>query len=130
MANNRDTNIIKFIDRNCDEILAGVARCENPFEAVLNSHFFRDGMAMKLFKIADLAQSLTDDFTKEHGNLPWREAKDFKAVCEHSYLTLDVKKMWATVTDVIPELKQFCRDILALAERQARVPPMAGPGTG
>ncbi|MDR1312179.1 MAG: DUF86 domain-containing protein [Deltaproteobacteria bacterium] len=111
MVSIRDANIIKHIDSYCDEIRECISWFKNPFEAILKYHWFKDCLAMKLYQISESAQHLTDDFTKEHGNMPWRTIKGLRVVYAHRYKTLDLEQMWGTIPDGIPELKQFCRDI-------------------
>ncbi|MDR1314218.1 MAG: DUF86 domain-containing protein [Deltaproteobacteria bacterium] len=130
MISVRDTNIIIRIDRYCDQIFEAMSWYENSIDVLKTNHLYKDGIAMKFQQISELSQHLTNEFTREHGSLPWQSIKGLRVVFAHRYETLNYDTMWETMTVKIPELKLFCTDILALAKKQTLNLSDNGPGHG
>jgi uncharacterized protein with HEPN domain len=127
MVSTRDISIIVHINNYCDQIIEGMIWYGNSIEALKMNHIYKDGMAMKLQQISELAQRLTADFTREHGNMPWRLIKGLRVIFARQYLTLDYQTLLETMSVKIPELKIFCTEILTMVERQSHNDG-SGPG--
>ncbi|MDR1079907.1 MAG: DUF86 domain-containing protein [Deltaproteobacteria bacterium] len=128
MVSKRDANIIVHTDGYRDQIMEGMTWYGNSFEVLKNNHVFRDGITMILQQITELSQHLSYDFTRGHGNMPWRSIKGLSGVFSHRYQKVNYESMWNTLSVAVPELKQFCLSILALTENMTPDPPDGGPG--
>jgi uncharacterized protein with HEPN domain len=102
--------------------MEAIVRFGNSFEVLEKDDVYRDGMAMRVYQISELAQHLTADFTLSYGNMPWHLIKGLRVVFAHRYGTLDKKILWKTISERVPELKKFCTEILAKAAVSALSP--------
>jgi uncharacterized protein with HEPN domain len=51
-------------------------------------------------------QKLAPDFSAEHPELPWAKMRAMRNLVIHEYFFLDLKIVWSTVKDDLPELKK------------------------
>ena len=56
--------------------------------------------------IGEAVKSISDDLKKDYPGIPWKEIIGMRDVVIHSYFKLDLEKVWKTIKEDIPELKQ------------------------
>ena len=47
-----------------------------------------------------------------HDKIPWRDIVGMRNIAAHAYGSIDMEMLWTTVTDRIPELKDYCLSIV------------------
>lgn len=67
-------------------------------------------------KSGELAGKLTDEFRAEHPGAPWRQIRGMRNIVAHSYGTVDPEITWEILTEDIPKLKTYCKQIIAGSE--------------
>ena len=51
--------------------------------------------------IGEATAHLSENFRKEHKNIPWREMKDLRNLLIHQYFHIDPEEIWTiSVTDI------------------------------
>ncbi len=64
-------------------------------------------------------QKLAPDFVAGHGELPWAQMRAMRNLVIHEYFFLDLKIVWSTVKDDLPQLKKMIDGLLAEGKRGA-----------
>ncbi len=62
--------------------------------------------------IGEALRSISDDFRREHRDIPWKETIGMRNILVHRYFELDVDLVWKAVTRDLPDLKEKVRAIL------------------
>ena len=57
-------------------------------------------------------QKSSPEFIAEHPGLPWAQMRAMRNLIIHEYFSLDLKIVWRTVKDDLPQLKQLIDDLL------------------
>ena len=68
---------------------------------------------MCILQIGELSKYLTDDFKNLYSEIPWKQIRGIRNIFAHDYGSIDVLTIWNTINYNIPELKDFCENILA-----------------
>ena len=61
-------------------------------------------VCMTVINIGELVKSLSDDFRKQHTDIPWKEIAGFRDIAAHKYQTLKMEDVYETVTVDFSEL--------------------------
>ena len=56
--------------------------------------------------IGEASRGLTDEFRREHNEVPWREIIDMRNRLTHGYFDIDLDVVWNTITNDLPALEQ------------------------
>jgi uncharacterized protein with HEPN domain len=62
-------------------------------------------------------QKLAPDFIAEHPELPWAQMRAMRNLVIHEYFFVDLKIVWSTVKDDLPQLKQQIDGLLIKQRR-------------
>lgn len=106
----RDENILRHILDYCDSLMAytdGIT-----YDDFQKSKIRKDACALCILQIGELVFNLTDEFKREHSQIPWRQIRSMKNIVVHHYGSVDAGTIWETIKEDIPDLKKFCEDIL------------------
>ena len=110
--NDRDVTVLEKILKYIDEINGTVSRFELDFDKFKNDFVMKNAISMCLLQIGELVVNLTDEFKIEHSKMPWREIVAVRNRAAHGYGSIDMEVIWDIVTINIPELKQYCENIM------------------
>lgn len=67
---------------------------------------------MCIIQIGELAGNISDDFRKEHAEIPWKQLKGLRNIYAHNYQGVDYELAWEAVTIDLPEIKESCKKLL------------------
>lgn len=99
--------ILEYIE-NIDSYLDGVS-----FEEFEDNGLLQDGVIRKIELIGETARRLSRNFWGKYRNeLPLAEAVSTRNRLIHEYDDIDLKIIWNTVKDDLPELKKRIEGIL------------------
>lgn len=56
--------------------------------------------------IGEALRSISEDFRREHNDIPWRETIGMRNILVHRYFDLDTDLVWKAVTRNLPDLKE------------------------
>ncbi len=62
--------------------------------------------------IGEASYMLTKDFKMTHNHIPWQIIEKMRHVLVHGYYTISPNKVWQTVQEDLPVLKQQLTDLL------------------
>ena len=111
--NNRNIDVLEHIIRYCDDIKDAQNRFGNDIESLQADAAYRNAVAMCILQIGELTAHLTDDFKETHNSVPWQKIKGMRNIAAHHYGKFDTEIMFKTITERIPELHDYCTEILS-----------------
>ena len=106
----KDKGILLQIIKRCNRVIEKVSNV-NATEFALNDDI-KEVVCFNLFQIGELANGLSDEFTKEYNKIPWKHIIGMRNRIVHGYDTINLEIVWNTVNESIPELKSYCKEIL------------------
>ena len=62
--------------------------------------------------IGEALRSISEDFRREHNDIPWKETIGMRNILVHRYFELDADLVWKAVTRDLPDLKEKVREAL------------------
>jgi len=62
--------------------------------------------------IGEALRSISDDFRREHNDIPWKETIGMRNILVHRYFDLDTDLVWKAVMRDLPDLKEKVRSAL------------------
>ena len=110
--NNRDIDILERIIMYCSEIKEAQDRFGSTLEALESDSLYRNAIAMCILQIGELVIHFTDDFKDSHNAIPWHKIRGMRNIAAHHYGKFDVNIMFNTITERMPELRDYCSGIL------------------
>ena len=69
-------------------------------------------VCMTVINIGELVKSLSDDFRKQHTDIPWKEIAGFRDIAAHKYQTFRMDDVFETVRSEFPPLRQQLQALL------------------
>ena len=62
--------------------------------------------------IGEALRSISEDFRREHKDIPWKETIGMRNILVHRYFDLDTDLVWMAVTNDLPDLKKKIKSAL------------------
>ena len=109
---NRDISVISKILRYCDGIANSVQRFGSEISALESDEDYQDSVAMKILQIGELTTHLSDEFKASYNEIPWQDIKRMRNYAAHEYEKFNYQRMWGTMHEDIPVLREFCQRII------------------
>ena len=81
------------------------------FDAFLKNEMAMDAIIRELEIIGEASNNISEEFQKEHTDVPWRKIIGIRNTLIHEYFGVNKKIVWDAVEDDLPELKRFMEDI-------------------
>lgn len=111
--NERDAEVLRSILKYCGQIDDADREFESNKEAFVKSSVYRNAVAMCVLQIGELAKHLSDGYKLHTADeIPWNQVQGLRNVVAHEYGKIDVDLLWETITEDIPQLREFCLEQL------------------
>jgi len=107
-----DIEVLKRMVSYCSDICNAIKRFGASFEALQTDKDYKNSVAMCILQIGELTTHLTDDFKQTYKEMPWQDIKNMRNVAAHHYGKFDTTKLWETITEDIPQLRDYCNEII------------------
>lgn len=102
----RDEQLVERMLKYCDEIEGTLDYFEYSEERFMSDYIMRNALSMPLQQIGELAAHVTDGFIEVHGDIPWKQIKGMRTWFAHQYWDMSFDKVWVTLTEDVPDLKE------------------------
>ena len=110
----KDAQILQIIVQYCDDISAAMERFGATRAAFMEDRLYRHACSMALQTIGEVAKSFSDEFIRDHTEVPWRLIKGMRTFFAHTYhSSIDMNAVWDMIHTDIPPLRAYCAEILA-----------------
>lgn len=116
----RDFSIIEKMAQYCTEIEEAHNSFDRSFASFKSSSLYRNAVCLCIMQIGELVNHLSDDFKNQHDDIPWRQIRGMRNIVAHEYGHVDVEVVWATATEGVMQIRQFCGGILDKSQNQDR----------
>jgi len=83
------------------------------FEAFRQDRKTIDAVVRNITVIGEAAGNVPSAVAEQHGEIPWRQMRDFRNVVVHAYFGVDLKVLWDTVRVDLPPLVDPLRRVLS-----------------
>jgi len=98
-------------------ILDAISSIESQMEEVTRKQFdeseiLQGFIERKLEIIGEATKRISDDFKKQHPQIPWKDMAGMRDILIHQYTGVDEDIVWKTVIQKIPRLKEQIEKIL------------------
>jgi len=108
-----DIERIRHMKRYCEDIAATVKRSNNSFETFSNDTDFYNSISMSIMQVGELSSHLSEDFKDAtRQQMPWSLMKGMRNHFAHGYATMDKGDIWETATKDIPNVLNFCNQVI------------------
>lgn len=110
----KDLNVLKRIIEYCDRIENTMSRFGKDFTVFVNDWDYRSSIAFNIQQIGELAKKLSKEFVDNtNDSIPWHDISGMRDLFAHQYDYMDLDEIWHTANQDIPELKEFCENIVS-----------------
>lgn len=79
------------------------------FEELGSNRLLRDGILHELQIIGEASRRFSKNF-KDRTDIPWQDVSGIRDKIVHDYFTVNLKVIWDTIQNDLPELKQKLED--------------------
>ena len=108
----RDTVILRKIVQYAEEIEGTIEKLALTQDTFKHDYIAKNAISMCVLQIGELAGKLTDEFRAEYCEVPWRNYISIRNRAAHAYGSMDIEILWKIAASNIPELYDFCKDLL------------------
>lgn len=113
----RDKQRLQKIEEYCEDIQASVHRHGDSFEIFQTDLDYQYSVAFCILQIGELVNGLSDTFrSSTKDKIQWQQIKAMRNIVVHDYGNVDFEVVWSVIEVNIPELKQFCNELLSNPE--------------
>ena len=104
-----DSNLLDILNaaRKVVRYCAGVR-----WEEFETNEILQDAVVRKLGIIGEAARRTSEDLRKAYPQIPWEDIIGMRNRLIHEYFRVDLRRVWDTVVDEIPELIQLIEPIV------------------
>jgi uncharacterized protein with HEPN domain len=101
---------MKFDDVYLKHILDAITWIEEylkneSYESFEKNHLLQDGLIREIEIIGEAARNLSEDIKIINPDIPWKDIIGMRNKLIHNYFGVDIKAVWITAKNDIPELK-------------------------
>ena len=105
-----DIDVIEKMISLSEKILSYVNNTD--YEAFVKNEMLVEACAFNLSQLGELSHKLTEDFQNEYLNIPWKAIYGMRNKIIHDYDGVNLKVVWETISEDLPELTQLLKNTL------------------
>ncbi|QKY70682.1 DUF86 domain-containing protein [Lentibacillus sp. CBA3610] len=106
----KDDNVyLRHILECIENIESYIPNGESDF---FSSKLIQDAVIRNLEIVGEATKRISQDFRKQHPQLPWREMAGLRDILIHNYFGVDNGIVWNVIEKEIPTLKEQITDLL------------------
>lgn len=81
------------------------------YEDLVSNETLKRAVIRSLEIIGEATKSLSEDFRKKHSDIEWRELAGLRDKLIHHYFSINWKRVWDVIKNLIPEIEDKLRKI-------------------
>lgn len=110
---NKGIEFLENIVAYCEEIISFMKKINYDRETFLSNRMEQFGVSFCIEQIGDLVNNLSKEgYEQKYPELPWREIYGMRNRIAHGYFAVDLRIVFDTSVNDIPDLLQMCTEIL------------------
>lgn len=102
----RNEQLVRRMLEYCNEIAGTLSYFGRDEQRYYSDYIMRNALSMPLQQIGELATHVTEDFIADSPEIPWKQIKGMRTWFAHQYWDMSFDKIWVTLTEDVPDLKQ------------------------
>lgn len=110
--NGRDKEIVQKMIKYCLDIDFLMKKYQSDFQAYKTDIAFQYACNMCIIQIGELVGRFSDEFLDKNQQIPWHAIKGMRNLHAHDYERVDLKIVWDTLKEDIPNLRKQLEKIL------------------
>lgn len=110
--NDRDREVVNKMMKYCSDIEYLMSRYNSDKDTFRTDISFQYACNMCIIQIGELVSRLSDDFLRQHKQIPWHAIKSIRNLHAHDYDRVDLDIVWNTLQEDIPDLYKQLEDIV------------------
>lgn len=108
-----DFQRIKLIRDYCTRIGTTIDRFGNSFSTFETDYDYQQTVSFSILQIGELSGGLSEEFRKQTAHrVQWGPMRGTRNLVVHNYGNINREVVWETATTDIPQLKNFCDELL------------------
>ncbi|GBU21860.1 hypothetical protein R80B4_01762 [Fibrobacteres bacterium R8-0-B4] len=112
MLNERDRGILEHIVAYCEEIKTAIAMFDDTLETLMANSVYKNAVSMCILQIGELTTHFSKEFLAANTKVPWVDIKKMRNIAAHHYGKFDMEVLYRTIINKIPELNEYCFELL------------------
>lgn len=112
MVNECDCNVLKNIIKQCVIMETAIEKYKLSPEVLSDDLFLFNACCETIFQIGELVNGLSEEFRNHYTGQPWEKIYGMRNIIGHHYGKINMLLIWNTITQRIPELKQYCEKVM------------------
>ena len=112
MRGNRNADVLRHMLTYCGQINDAINAFGKDYEIFVNNTIYQNAAALCVLQIGELTTQFTEDFKRAYNKVPWNQIKALRNIVAHNYGHIDKETLWETLIHDIPELSDYCKQIL------------------
>lgn len=107
--NGRDAEIIQSIIKYCVQIDDANRHFGSDKKSFEDNSVYRNAVALCVLQIGESVKRLSNEYKlRTAAEIPWHQIQGLRNVVAHEYGNIDTESLWETITEDIPQLREFC----------------------
>ncbi len=82
-------------------------------QGFIENEMMQDAVIRKLEIIGEAVKKISNKLKKENQVIPWRDIAGMRDKLIHDYFGVDIEKVWLTIVDDLPKLKESINKIIS-----------------
>jgi len=107
-----DITLLRSIIEYCDDIQSTIDEMGKDVEDFLESRTYQHACGFCIEQIGRNVKDLSEELTKKYNEVPWKNIAGMRDIISHRYRSIILERVWATITEYVPTLKEICKQIL------------------
>ncbi len=87
------------------------------FDKFSSASVYHDAVIRQIQIVGEASKRLSPEFKSGHPQVPWKDISGMRDKLVHDYMGVDLKAVWKTVQEDVPELK---KEISRILEKQGK----------
>ena len=110
--NSKDAEVLKKIHEHAVRVIKHGSGCKN-YQDFANADMVSDACIFNIMQIGELAKNeLSEEAKDEITSIPWKKIYGMRNRIVHGYSNMDMRIIWDTIQDNIPQLETEVNEIL------------------
>ena len=109
----KDSAILCKIIAYCDKVHAALERFGNTRETFESDIDYQSCCSMYVFQISEKSITLSESLKSANPHVPWQMIRGMRNILAHNYEALKVDRLWETMQNDLPKLREDCMRILS-----------------
>jgi len=107
-----DIRRIYSILKYCDDIEETINRFGEDEEDFTDDNAYQYTCSFCVAQIGEAIKSLSPELRERYPEVRWKGFSGMRDIITHGYERINLRIVWLTITEDIPELKRICKNIL------------------